>query len=560
MISRLLRTLPIAALLLLPATPAAAATIEVTTTDDEFADPGPGSGCSLREAVRAANADVPYGGCPAGDGSDTIVLGAGTYGLTLPGTLEDAAAAGDLDILEDVTITGAGAASTTIDGGGLEHVLHVDPNPGGDGPSLTLTGVTIRGGVAPMGEPNGGGIYVEYEGGLSLDRVLITGNRARDTGGGLQANDDGLVTVTNSSISGNVSDNQAAGIGNWNDSVTTLSNSTVHGNIAESGGGGIINENSAALTITNSTISENVSTMGEGGGIHINNDGSLTITNSTISGNEAEESGGGINVGGDQPTVTLMNVTIAGNVADRDGSDNGDGGGISIEPPYLGTFTLKNTLIGDNTDATSGGGTVRHDCSAEVLGPVTSQGHNLVEDTSGCTLVGSTIGNILGSDPMLGPLADNGGPTMTRALLPGSPGIDAADPAAGPPTDQRGAPRNPDIGAYELVRCAGTIVNRIGTEGNDVLIGTSGPDGFLAFGGNDRVRGLGGNDAACLGPGNDVAAGGAGKDRLLGQQGNDLLKGQGGKDRLRGGPGRDRCLGGPGKDRAASCEVTRKVP
>ncbi|MGH2674314.1 MAG: choice-of-anchor Q domain-containing protein [Actinomycetota bacterium] len=559
MISRLMRALPIAALLLLPATPAAAAMIEVTTTADEFADPGPGTGCSLREAVRAANSDTAYGGCPAGDGSDTIVVGVGTYGLTLPGTLEDAAATGDLDILEDVTITGDGAVSTTIDGGGLEHVLHVDPNPGGDGPSLTLTGVTIRGGVAPMGEPNGGGIYVEYEGGLALDRVLITGNRARDTGGGLQANDDGLVTVTNSSISGNVSDNQAAGIGNWNDSVMTLSNSTVHGNIAESSGGGIINENSAALTIANSTISENVSTMGEGGGIHINNDGTLTITNSTISGNEAEEDGGGIFVNADEPTIALTNVTMAGNAADRDGSDDGDGGGISIEPPYLGTFTLKNTLIGDNTDATPGGGTVRHDCSAEVLGPVTSQGNNLIEDTTGCTIDGTTTGDVTGMDPRLGPLADNGGPTLTQALLPDSPAIDGADPAAAPPADQRGAPRNPDIGAYELVLCAGTIVNRIGAEGNDVLVGTGGPDGFLAGAGNDRVKALGGNDAACLGPGNDRAAGGGGKDILLGEQGKDRLRGQGGRDRLKGGPGKDRCSGGPGKDRA-SCEKERKVP
>jgi len=547
--------LAIPALLLLPVPQAAAATIEVTTTTDEFADPGPGTGCSLREAVRAANIDAAFGGCPAGMGADTIVLGAATYTLTLPGTMDNTTATGDLDVLADLTILGQGA--TVIDGGGLDRVLHVDPVAGGAEPSLTMTGLTVRGGD---GGGLGGGIYVEYEGGLVLDRVLITENEANNTGGGLTADNDAVVTVSNSSISGNRSTNQGGGIGNWADSLMTLMNTTVSGNTSDTDGGGIINENAARLTIENSTISGNATSMDRGGGIFINNDGTLVVTNTTISDNQAEEGGGGLFVNGDNSvSVTLTNVTVAGNVADTDGNDNGDGGGIAIEPGLMGTVIVKNSLLGDNADGSAPAGSVHPDCSAPATGHLTSQGHNLIEDTSGCTLVGSTIGNILGSDPILGPLADNGGPTLTRALLPGSPAVDAADPAAAPPTDQRGVPRNPDIGAYELVLCAGTAVNRIGSEANDVLVGTSGPDGFLAFGGNDRVKGLGGNDAACLGAGNDVAAGGPGKDLLLGQQGKDVLKGQGGKDRLRGGPGKDRCLGGPGKDRA-SCEVKRKVP
>jgi Ca2+-binding RTX toxin-like protein len=295
--------------------------------------------------------------------------------------------------------------------------------------------------------------------------------------------------------------------------------------------------------------------MGEGGGIHINNDGTLTITNSTISGNEAEEDGGGIFVNADEPTITLTNVTMAGNVADRDGSDDGDGGGVSIQPGYTGAFTLKNTLIGDNTDATSAGGTHHHDCSAPMGSPVTSQGHNLIENTTGCAITGTTTGNLTGADPMLGPLADNGGPTQTQAILPGSPAVDAADPAAAPPTDQRGVPRNPDIGAYELVECRGVVVNRVGTAGDDILTGTDGPDGFLAQGGNDRANGLGGNDAVCLGDGNDRASGGGGKDELLGEKGNDRLRGQGGKDLLLCGPGKkDVGQGGPGKDKLRRCE------
>jgi hypothetical protein len=117
-------------------------------------------------------------------------------------------------------------------------------------------------------------------------------------------------------------------------------------------------------------------------------------------------------------------------------------------------------------------------------------------------------------DPRLGPLADNGGSTQTHALLQGSPAINKGNPA--PPgsggnacaaTDQRGAPRNCDVGAYELVLCAKVTVNRVGTDARDVLRGTWGADGFLTLGGNDKAKGLGGRDAVCLGPGKDTGAG-----------------------------------------------------
>ncbi len=550
---RWIRVLPITGLLLLPPSPAAAATISVTTAADEFADPGPGTGCSLREAVRAANSDAAYGGCPAGNGADTIILGAAGYTLTRPGTMENATATGDLDVLQDLTITGQGSAATTIDGGGLDRVLHVDVAFGGAGPDLAVSDLTVRGGD---GTSFGGGILVEYEGGLTLDRVVVTDNEVSDTGGGLHAADDATVTVTNSSIIGNRSTNQGGGIGNWQDSVMSLTDTTVSGNFSEADGGGIINENSASLTITRSTISQNTTSMDRGGGIFINNDGILNLTNSTISGNLAAAGGGGLFVNGDDPlSVTLTNVTVAANTADVDGSNDGNGGGIGIEPALQGSVTLTNTLVADNVDGSPGGGTVHPDCSAPMSGPITSQGHNLIESSTGCTIAGTTTGNITGADPMLGPLADNGGPTMTRALQPGSPAVDAADPAAAPLTDQRGVPRNPDIGAYELVECRGVVVNRVGTPGDDVLTGTDGPDGFLAQGGNDRANGLGGNDAVCLGDGNDGASGGGGKDQLLGEKGNDRLRGQGGKDLLLCGPGKkDVGQGGPGKDKARRCE------
>ncbi|NIM52595.1 MAG: CSLREA domain-containing protein, partial [Gemmatimonadales bacterium] len=101
-----------------------AATITVNTTDDELNADGD---CSLREAITAANTDAVVDTCTAGSGTDTITVPAGTYTLSIAGTGEDAAATGDLDVTDDLTINGAGADSTIIDGGGIDRVLHVDP-------------------------------------------------------------------------------------------------------------------------------------------------------------------------------------------------------------------------------------------------------------------------------------------------------------------------------------------------------------------------------------------------------------------------------------------------
>ena len=151
---------------------------------------------------------------------------------------------------------------------------------------------------------------------------------------------------------------------------------------------------------------------------------------------------------------------------------------------------------------------------------------------------------------MLGPLADNGGPTQTHALLSGSPAVGAGNATiareGGPAcetTDQRGLPRNDcDIGAYELVLCGKVAVNRLGTDGKDVLNGTGAADGLLGLGGKDTLKGKGGKDALCGGPGKDT------------------LKGGGGKDLLRGEGGKDTCIGQGGKDKAKACEKTKKVP
>lgn len=447
-----------ASTLMLIAPPALAATITVTTTEDEY---GGGPLCSLREAIEAANTDAAFGGCPAGSGPDTIVLKPETYTLTRAGASEDLNATGDLDVRSDVTIAGNGAV---IDGNGPatgDRVFEIDPVPGLGGPLLALESLTVRGGSASAG----GGIIVRHEGRLDATGIVVASNLA-------------------------------------------------------SGGGGIATDDGAKLTIENSTISGNTS-AGGGGGILVQDGGASAAS------------------------VTLRHVTITGNTADADANGTGDGGGIMIESTFAGTTSMTSSILAGNTDASPA--TKHPDCSVGAA-PLGSGGSNVFGSTTGCSITGSDIGNVFG-DPMLGPLASNGGPTPTHALVPGSPAIDAAEPAGAPATDQRGAPRgSPDIGSYELVTCLGATVNVVGTGGPDTLIGTAGPDVVLALAGDDVIQTLGGADRVCAGEGNDRVKAGGGKDRVLGEAGNDVLAGQGGNDILLGGPGKDTLKGGGGND------------
>ncbi len=138
-------TLTMAALLLLAAfaRPALAATITVNTTADDTTNNG---NCSLREAVIAANTDAARDACRAGSGADTITLPAGTYALSIAGNLEDNALQGDLDVLGSVTINGAGAGNTTVNGSDLDRVFDVWP-----GSTVVFSGLTITNGFAGTG-------------------------------------------------------------------------------------------------------------------------------------------------------------------------------------------------------------------------------------------------------------------------------------------------------------------------------------------------------------------------------------------------------------------------
>jgi Ca2+-binding RTX toxin-like protein len=290
----------------------------------------------------------------------------------------------------------------------------------------------------------------------------------------------------------------------------------------------VLTEN-GSLTLRSSLVNFNAAVYG--GGVSTAGTGSVTIVNSTVSGNEAREDGGGVSVetGGQ---VAIRSSSIVGNQADNDRSGGGDGGGIfaSTSGPG-GTMTLLSTLVAGNFD--SGGEAV--DCS-KLGGEISSLGTNLIGNANGCDYVQGAR-DIINRRAGVVSLKNNGGPTLTHALVKTSPAIDAGSNCPG--VDQRGVTRRKcDIGAWELSFCRGAVINRIGTPGADLLLGTSGRDGIVGLGGQDTLRGLSGNDGLC---------GGDGPDTLEGGQGNDVLD---------GGPGRDECVDGKGTTRFR-CEVPK---
>jgi len=241
------------------------------------------SACSLRAAIQEANSLA---------GAQTICVPGGTYTLTIPGTLEDAAATGDLDITDDLTINGAGAKSTFIDGGLIDRVLH------SIGATLQVSGVTIQNGK-----------IICWDGQFGAG-IAVAG---------------GSVTIT----------------------YSTISNNTVScGSVGNSGG---ISCSWCTLLIQDSAISNN-SAYGPdwsvGGGILKTGSGTLTISNSTISGNHADRYGGGIYT--NSFTATITNSTVTNNSAGW-----GSGSGIALRNAGGGaTVNLKNTIVANQASGT----------------------------------------------------------------------------------------------------------------------------------------------------------------------------------------------------------------
>lgn len=394
--------------------------------------------CTLRAAIQETNA-LP--------GHQTVILPAGEYVLTLNGYGENESGVGDLDITGDLTIVGAGTSSTAITELAFAVGRIFDVR---EGAAVAISHLTIRDGFMSASLPFvplcGGGI--RNAGDLTVFRAEIRDNVFRGDGGGIC--NSGTLRVTDSRIEGNQAalSGEGGGIMNLPGGFALIERTTLTGNASNtSGGGGITNL--GTMIVVDSVINGNFATAeplrGAGGllnrGGPINTSPALTIINSTIANNFTDAIFGGGGVANDGTgIVTIINSTITGNRIARDG-----GGGISAEAGS--TTTLINTIVAGNE---------KGDCrSAEDSALPQSLGHNLDSDGS-CGLSGP--GDLSGVDPLLGALADNGGPTLTHALLASSPAIDAGDDAECPAADQREAPRPAgggcDIGAYE----AGAIV------------------------------------------------------------------------------------------------------
>jgi hypothetical protein len=417
---------------------------------------------------------------------DTLSGGIVDFEADLRGTITLTTA--ELAITKDLTIAGPGADVITVSGNRASRVFNIgaaftvdisgmtiangrvtNANGGGilNSGMLTVTNSTLSGNSAEGGGGliGGGGIF--NWGTLTVTSSTLSGNSA-DAGDGLIAGggilnlgtltvtsstlsgnsgsgggiaNGGTLTVTNSTLTGNsASGGQFEGGGIWNTGTVTVTNSTLSRNSAPFFGGGILNN--GTLTVTGSTLSGNFG--GIGGGI-ANFNGTLTVINSTLSGNFSPSGGGGM--ANSNGTLTVTSSTLSGN------SSSGGAGGISISG---GVTHSRNTIIAGNTSPTA----------PDLEGNLGSQGHNLIGNAQGGSGFDDT--DLLNVDPLLGPLQDNGGPTFTMALLPGSPAIDAGDNTDAPDWDQRGPgfprivgiidPDNPviDIGAFEVQQEGGS--------------------------------------------------------------------------------------------------------
>jgi hypothetical protein len=373
-------------------------------------------------SLRQALADVNDG--------DTINFAVtGTIGLT----------SGELLVDHSITISGPGAENLAINGNAKSRVFHI-----ASGQTVIISGLTITNGHV---SDSGGGIY----------------------------NDHAMLTLNDCTISNNsATDNPGGGIHNDGENVGHATLQINNSLITNNSGGGIYNDalqaGAATLVITYSTLSNN------GPSEAINNDGwsctfcgngttSVQITYSSIIGNSGViySDTGRQNCGGSCPvTISITNSTISGNgggvhnstlsdtvVSNSTISDNGSGiyndNGAIAASVYNTTMsnngveiqnvnapvavTIGNTIF----NVSPGGHSILND-----FGTVTSYGYNVSSDDGGGYLNGT--GDEINTDPLLGPLQDNGGPTLTHALLPGSPAIDAGDPNFTPPPffDQRG--------------------------------------------------------------------------------------------------------------------------
>lgn len=391
------------------------------------ADPGPAVQCTLRAAIIQANATA---------GKQTIRLQPQLYRLTLTGAGENNSFTGDLDLAQEVDIIGttAGKLRTIIDASGLNDRIFENRGAHVTFQSLTITGGGIATATATGSTLVGGGI-------VNLGSLTIRDSQIRNNsavrGGGIF--NDATLTIVRSVISNN----------------RTLANGTA----TAPNGAGIFAQNK--LTMYDSTLENNLS-AGSGGGLFVEAGHTMLIERSLIAGNSAQKNGGGIAIEGQfHDELTINNSTLSGNQA---GGAGGAISGPSLNTPVL----LRSSTIAGNRAAAVGGIADQAQMTNVILanniggncsnGTVLNSSFNLSSD--GSCFFSDSATNQSNVSAQLSPLAFNGGPTRTHALLAGSPAINSGKFFANVILfDQRGALRIPpgqpggsqhDIGAFEF--------------------------------------------------------------------------------------------------------------
>jgi hypothetical protein len=342
-----------------------------------------------------------------------------------------------------VTIQGPGASQLTVSGNNTAYrVFEVNSSQ-----PVVLSGLTVS-------NAKGCGIKNDSGSALTVSACTIDHCSAYVIGGGIL--NYGTMMVTGCTIAGNSvkylnsSLGASAGISNYRGKLT-VSNSTIAGN-SDGGlyafGGGIFAGPGTTVALTNCTISNN--SAFDGGGVYADGASTVTLTNCTLANNAANE-GGGLFVNGGNPsyigwgaTVYVTNCTVSGNRAYVYGS------GIYVNSTYNhGTLYLFNTIVAGNSDNVYWGDIYNN-------GAVWAD-HSLLGEFYGFYDINMTENIVIyNASPLLGPLQNNGGPTQTMALLPGSLAIGHGNNANAPATDQRGVTRldeageTTDIGAFEL--------------------------------------------------------------------------------------------------------------
>jgi CSLREA domain-containing protein len=395
-----------------------AAPIVVDTTADSLAVDGL---CSLREAITAANTRAMVDMCGAAGGFEAIILPAGTYALAIPGASEDENATGDLDIKASVTIEGAGAETTVIDGSQLDRVLHIHADT-----TAALANLSIQNGLAPYGRAadsrpgeNGGGIL--NLGALTLTSCDVRHNKAGDGGngpfydigtdgggGGGIYNSGPLLVLDESEVADNLTGDGGLTISS---KLWPAGHGGPGGGICSVAGNVILR---ASRIINNRTGYGGLSTNfshhfyeagGCGGGLY--SSGDLFLVESEVSGNSTANSGsgGGLYMRGEERIIqaTIVSSIVTGN---RAGSgydefcsesevgyprDGGSGGGIWIKN---GDVEIVQTVISDNAPGSRG---VSSGCDPPLQGEDGSGGgvYNAASlRVTNTTISGNTAGGI----------------------------------------------------------------------------------------------------------------------------------------------------------------------